>query len=121
MDIPEPLWLEICTYLTPKDLCSLALVNRAFCALANSNYSWHVIMLTKLRKMPSALNNFKKNFSEVNHMAIEIIRDYQKETVQLERVIESERIRQRRVLESKQSERLKARKMRLPVAYEESV
>jgi hypothetical protein len=116
MELPEHLWLEICTYLTPKELCTLALVSRSFSFISSKNYSWHIVMLTKLKKLPSSLNNFKRSFSEVNHMAIKIITDYQNETNHLEKVIENERIRQKRALEYKKSERLRARMLKISEA-----
>ena len=105
MELPEEIWLEICKFLQPRDLCKLALVSRAFHEIASSNYTWKEIVIKRHNKLPIGVENLKKNYAEINCMATRMISKYQSERINFEKVLSEERQRKRKVLETKRAER----------------
>ena len=105
MEIPDHIWLEISIFLSPKELCALALVSKAFNVLASNNYPWKAIMIKILNGEPKFMVNIKKNLAESNRMATWIINDYQSEAHNLEIILGKERKRQQQVLDFKRRER----------------
>lgn len=112
MDIPDHLWIELLTYLEPKELCIISLVNKYFYTLSATDYLWKIIMVSKFNKVPKLIENCKRSFAEINFMATRIINQYQSETHNLEIVLERERKRQREVLEYKRIERRLSRALK---------
>jgi hypothetical protein len=111
MELPEPIWLEICKFLQAKDLCKLALVNSYFRIIASNNYTWENIIIQRHSKLPKGIENLKKNYAEINCMATRMISKYQSEAVYFEKVLDKERQRQKKALETKRLERLLKRSL----------
>jgi F-box-like len=105
MELPDSIWLEICKFLQPKDLCKLALVNKSFHKIASNNYPWENILIQRHQKIPKGIENLKKNYAEINCMATRMISKYQSETLHFEKILDKERQRQKKALETKRIQR----------------
>ncbi|OMJ73740.1 hypothetical protein SteCoe_27510 [Stentor coeruleus] len=105
MELPDTIWLEVCQYLTPKDLCKLALVSKFFNQISSNNYTWQQIIIQRHNRIPKGINNLKKNYAEINCMATRLISKFQSETHEFEKVLHRERERQKEALEYKRLQR----------------
>ena len=102
--IPESIWLEICKFLTAKDLCKLSLASKKLNEIASSNYAWcHII--SKNNRNISSIINFKKYYAETNFVAIKMINKHCVDMANLEKAMERERKRQISLLKKKHAAR----------------
>jgi hypothetical protein len=105
MELPEHIWLEICQFLAPKDLCQMALVNQCFHLIASNNYTWEAIVKQRHTRIPRGVDNLKKNYADINCQASHLINKYQSDIQVFEKVLDKERLRQKRALEEKKIQR----------------
>lgn len=90
VDLPEDIWLEICQYLAPKDLCQMALVNKFFRLVASNNYTWEAIVKQRHSRIPRGVDNLKKNYADINCEATRLINKYQSDIQVFEKVLDKE-------------------------------
>lgn len=112
MELPESIWLEICQYLAPKDLCQMALVSKNFHFIASNNYTWEEIVKQRHTRIPKGVESLKKNYADINCQATNLINKYQSDILVFEKVLDKERLRQKRALEEKKMQRRIMRSLR---------
>lgn len=105
MELPEDIWLEICQYLAPRDLCQMALVNQFFHQISSNNYTWEAIVRQRHSRIPRGVENLKKNYADINCEATRLINKYQSDIQVFEKVLDKERMRQQKALEEKKIQR----------------
>lgn len=112
MELPESIWLEICQFLAPKDLCQMALVSKYFHHVSSNNYTWQAIVKQRHSRIPKGVENLKKNYADINCQATNLINKYQNDILVFEKVLDKERLRQMKALEEKKNQRRIMRSLR---------